>query len=132
MVDCHDNQRIVWAINNNPFILTQLDHMDVGELLFQHNGVMYDTTTDATIGILHERFWDMVIFKKIVVKSPRRTCDLTKLDIFLCTFLKSQVYLYQYSVKSNSKLDLSNALALFYKIICMSSFRRVQKISLGI
>lgn len=49
-------------------------------------------TTDATMGILHERFEDMVISRRCEVNWPPRSCDLTYLDSFLWDVLNWQVY----------------------------------------
>ncbi|GFU43880.1 DUF4817 domain-containing protein [Trichonephila clavipes] len=61
------------------------------ELWFQQDGATC-LTGRATIGLLKDTFGDRLISRFGPVNQPPRSCDLTPLDYFLWSYLKSFVY----------------------------------------
>ncbi|GFU48584.1 DUF4817 domain-containing protein [Trichonephila clavipes] len=64
---------------------------DVQELWFQQDGATCHTAR-ATIDLLKDTFGDRLISRFAPVNWPPRSCDLTPLDYFLWSYVKSLVY----------------------------------------
>ena len=60
-------------------------------MCFQQDGATCHTATES-ISLLKDKFNNRIISLRTDVNWPRRSCDLTPLDFFLCGFLKSKVY----------------------------------------
>ncbi|GFT46700.1 uncharacterized protein TNCV_3184881 [Trichonephila clavipes] len=73
------------------FFIPELNNHDVQELWFQQNGVICHTVR-ATIDLLKDTFGDRLISRFGPVNWPPRSCDLTPIDYFLCSYVKSLVY----------------------------------------
>ncbi|GFX66066.1 DUF4817 domain-containing protein [Trichonephila clavipes] len=73
------------------FFIPELNNHDVQELWFQQDGTTYHTAR-ATIDLLKETFGDRLILRFESVNWPPRSCDLTPLDYFLWSYVKSLVY----------------------------------------
>ncbi|GFV31864.1 DUF4817 domain-containing protein [Trichonephila clavipes] len=71
------------------FFIPELNNHDVQELWFQQDGA---TTARATIDLLKDTFGDRLISRFGPVNWPPRSCDLTPLDYFLWSYVKSLVY----------------------------------------
>ncbi|GFX01899.1 DUF4817 domain-containing protein [Trichonephila clavipes] len=78
------------AMITNVFI-PELNNHDVQELWFQQDGATCHSVR-ATIYLLKHTFGDRLISHFGPVKWPPRSCDLTPLDYFLCSYVKSLVY----------------------------------------
>ncbi|GFT06082.1 transposable element Tc3 transposase [Trichonephila clavipes] len=78
------------AMITNFFIL-ELNNQDVQELWFQQDGATCHTAR-ATIDLLKDTFVDRLISRLGPVNWPPRSCDLTPLDYFLWSYVKSLVY----------------------------------------
>ncbi|GFX67204.1 putative DD41D transposase [Trichonephila clavipes] len=78
------------AMINNCFI-PELNNHDVQELWFQQDGAICHTAC-ATIDLLKDTFGDRLISRFGPVNWPPRSCDLTPLDYFLLSYVKSLVY----------------------------------------
>ncbi|GFV56562.1 DUF4817 domain-containing protein [Trichonephila clavipes] len=73
------------------FFIPELNNHDVQELWFQQDGATCHTAR-ATIDLLKDTFSDRLISRFGPVNWPPRSCDLTLLDFFLCSYVKSLVY----------------------------------------
>ncbi|GFU83727.1 DUF4817 domain-containing protein [Trichonephila clavipes] len=71
--------------------IPELNNQDVQELCFQQDGATCHTAR-ATIDLLKETFGDRLISRFGPVNWPPRSCDLTPLDYFLWSYVKSLVY----------------------------------------
>ncbi|GFW00881.1 putative transposable element [Trichonephila clavipes] len=63
----------------------------IGELWFQQDGATCHTAC-ATFDLLKDTFGDRLISRLGPVNWPPRSCDLTPLDYFLWSYVKSLVY----------------------------------------
>ncbi|GFS71660.1 putative transposable element [Trichonephila clavipes] len=73
------------------FFIPELNNRDVQELWFQQDGATCHTAR-ATIDLLKGTFGDRLISRFGPVNWPPRSCDLTLLDYFLWSYVKSLVY----------------------------------------
>ncbi|GFT06309.1 putative transposable element [Trichonephila clavipes] len=73
------------------FFFPELNNHDVQELWFQQDGATCHTAR-ATIDLLKDTFGDRIISRFGPVNWPPRSCDLTPLDYFLWSYVKSLVY----------------------------------------
>ncbi|GFX30266.1 DUF4817 domain-containing protein [Trichonephila clavipes] len=73
------------------FFIPELNNHDVQELWFQQDGATCHTAC-ATIDLLKDTFRDRLISRFGPVNWPPRSCDLTPLDYFLWSYVKSLVY----------------------------------------
>ncbi|GFU94146.1 DUF4817 domain-containing protein [Trichonephila clavipes] len=73
------------------FFILELNNHDVQELWFQQDGATCHTAR-ATIDLLKDTFGDRLISRFGPVNWPPRSCDLTPLDYFLWSYVKSLVY----------------------------------------
>ncbi|GFX33972.1 transposable element Tcb2 transposase [Trichonephila clavipes] len=73
------------------FFIPELNNHDVKELWFQQDGATSHTAR-ATIDLLKDTFGDHLISRFGPVNWPPRPCDLTPLDYFLWSYVKSLVY----------------------------------------
>ncbi|GFX79989.1 DUF4817 domain-containing protein [Trichonephila clavipes] len=73
------------------FFIPELNNHDVQELWFQQDGATCHTAR-ATIDLLKDTFGDRLISRFGPVNWPPRSCDLTLLDYFLWSYVKSLVY----------------------------------------
>ncbi|GFW82275.1 transposable element Tc3 transposase [Trichonephila clavipes] len=73
------------------FFIPELNNQDVQELWFQQDGATCHTVR-VTIDLLKDTFGDRLISRFGPVNSPPRSCDLTPLDYFLWSYVKSLVY----------------------------------------
>ncbi|GFV43448.1 uncharacterized protein TNCV_5131 [Trichonephila clavipes] len=73
------------------FFIPELNNHDVQELRFQQDGATCHTAR-ATIDLLKDTFGDRLISRFGPVNWPPRSCDLTPLDYFLWSYVKSLVY----------------------------------------
>ncbi|GFV96068.1 putative DD41D transposase [Trichonephila clavipes] len=73
------------------FFIPELNNHDVQELWFQQDGATCHTAR-ATINLLKDAFGDHLISRFEPVNWPPRSCDLTPLDYFLWSYVKSLVY----------------------------------------
>ncbi|GFT04320.1 DUF4817 domain-containing protein [Trichonephila clavipes] len=73
------------------FFISELNNHDVQELWFQQEGATFHTAR-ATIDLLKDTFGDRLISRFGPVNWPPRSCDLTPLDYFLWSYVKSLVY----------------------------------------
>ncbi|GFV57272.1 DUF4817 domain-containing protein [Trichonephila clavipes] len=73
------------------FLIPELNNHDVQELWFQQDGATCHTAR-ATIDLLKDTFGDRLISRFGPVNWPPRSCDLTPLDYFLWSYVKSLVY----------------------------------------
>ncbi|GFS70631.1 putative DD41D transposase [Trichonephila clavipes] len=73
------------------FFIPELNNHDVQELWFQQDGATCHTAA-ATIDILKATFGDRLISCFGPVNWPPRSCDLTQLNYFLWSYVKSLVY----------------------------------------
>ncbi|GFX15392.1 DUF4817 domain-containing protein [Trichonephila clavipes] len=73
------------------FFIPELNNHDVQELWFQQNGATCHTAR-TTIDLLKDTFGDRLISRFGPVNWPPRSCDLTPLDYFLWSYVKSLVY----------------------------------------
>ncbi|GFX88307.1 DUF4817 domain-containing protein [Trichonephila clavipes] len=78
------------AMITNLFI-HELNNHDVQELWLQQDGVTGHTAR-ATIDLLKDTFGDRLISRFGPVYWPPKSCDLTSLDYFLWSYVKSLVY----------------------------------------
>ncbi|GFX91619.1 DUF4817 domain-containing protein [Trichonephila clavipes] len=78
---CHDYQLFIPELNNP----------DVQELWFQQDGTTCHTAR-ATTDLLKDTFGDRLIFHVWTCELASRSCDLTPLDYFLWSNVKSLVY----------------------------------------
>ena len=69
----------------------QSDDMDLEDMWFQQNGAT-SHTANVTINLLQTKFGECVISRNGPVGWPARWCDLTPLDYFLQSYVKSMVY----------------------------------------
>ncbi|GFU04268.1 DUF4817 domain-containing protein [Trichonephila clavipes] len=73
------------------FFIPELNNHDVQEPWFQQDGATCHTAR-ATIDLLKDTFGDRLISRFGPVNWPPRSCDLTPLDYFLWSYVKSLVY----------------------------------------
>ncbi|GFW91587.1 DUF4817 domain-containing protein [Trichonephila clavipes] len=73
------------------FFILELNNHDVQELWFQQDGATCHTAR-ATIDLLKDTFGYRLISRFGPVNGPPRSCDLTPLDYFLWSYVKSLVY----------------------------------------
>ncbi|GFX88506.1 DUF4817 domain-containing protein [Trichonephila clavipes] len=73
------------------FFIPELNNHDVQELWFQQDGATCHTAR-ATIDLLKDTFGDRLISRFGPVNWPPRSCDLSPLDYFLWSYVKSLVY----------------------------------------
>ncbi|GFX56667.1 DUF4817 domain-containing protein [Trichonephila clavipes] len=73
------------------FFIPELNNHDVQELWFQQDGATCHTAR-ATIDLLKDTFGDRLISRFGPVNWPPRSSDLTPLDYFLWSYVKSLVY----------------------------------------
>ncbi|GFV30560.1 DUF4817 domain-containing protein [Trichonephila clavipes] len=73
------------------FFIPELNNHDVQELWFQQDGATCHTAR-ATIDLLKDTSGDRLISRFVPVDWPPRSCDLTPLDYFLWSYVKSLVY----------------------------------------
>ncbi|GFV52418.1 DUF4817 domain-containing protein [Trichonephila clavipes] len=73
------------------FFIPELNNHDVQELWFQQDGATCHTAR-ATIDLLKDTFGDRLISRFGPVNWFPRSCDLTPLDYFLWSYVKSLVY----------------------------------------
>ncbi|GFV34330.1 uncharacterized protein TNCV_4023451 [Trichonephila clavipes] len=73
------------------FFIPELNNHDVQELWFQQDGATCHTAR-ATIDLLKDTFSDRLISRFGPVNWPPRSCDLTPLDYFLWSYVKSLFY----------------------------------------
>ncbi|GFW10930.1 DUF4817 domain-containing protein [Trichonephila clavipes] len=73
------------------FSIPELNNHDIQELWFQQDGATCHTAR-ATIDLLKDTFGDCLISRFGPVNWPPRSCDLTPLDYFLWSYVKSLVY----------------------------------------
>ncbi|GFW48502.1 DUF4817 domain-containing protein [Trichonephila clavipes] len=73
------------------FFIPELNNHDVQELWFQQDGATCHTAR-ATIDLLKDTLGDRLISRFGPVNWPPRSCDLTPLDYFLWSYVKSLVY----------------------------------------
>ncbi|GFW63206.1 DUF4817 domain-containing protein [Trichonephila clavipes] len=73
------------------FFIPELNNHDVQELWFQKDGATCHTAR-ATIDLLKDTFGDHLISRFGPVNWPPRSCDLTPLDYFLWSYVKSFLY----------------------------------------
>ncbi|GFW88145.1 DUF4817 domain-containing protein [Trichonephila clavipes] len=73
------------------FFILELNNHDVQELWFQQDGATCHTAR-ATIDLLKDTFGDRLISRFGPVNWPPISCDLTQLDYFLWSYVKSLVY----------------------------------------
>ncbi|GFV60098.1 putative DD41D transposase [Trichonephila clavipes] len=73
------------------FFIPKLHNHDVQDLWFQQDGATCHTVC-ATIDLLKDMFGDRLISRFGPVNWPPRSCDLTPLDYFLWSYVKSLVY----------------------------------------
>ncbi|GFU34382.1 DUF4817 domain-containing protein [Trichonephila clavipes] len=91
------NCRIWSEANPQVYVETPLhpekltNNHDVQELWFQQDGATCPTAR-ATIDLLKDTFGDRLISRFGPVNWPPRSCDLTPLDYFLWSYVKSLVY----------------------------------------
>ncbi|GFU19496.1 transposable element Tcb2 transposase [Trichonephila clavipes] len=71
--------------------IPELNNHDVQELWFQQDGATCHTAR-TTIDLLKDTFGDHLISRFGPVNWPPRSCDLTPLDYFLWSYVKSLVY----------------------------------------
>ena len=69
----------------------QLQGMDLDDMWFQQDGATCHTA-HSTIDLLKSEFGERVISRNGPVDWPPRSCDLTPLDYFLWSHIKSLVY----------------------------------------
>ena len=69
----------------------ELNGMDVEDVWFQQDGATCHSA-NATMALLNEKFPGRIISRNSEVNWPPRSCDLTPLDVFLWSYLKSKVY----------------------------------------
>ncbi|GFV58299.1 DUF4817 domain-containing protein [Trichonephila clavipes] len=72
------------------FFIPELNNHDVQELWFEQDGPTCHTAR-ATIDLLKDTFGDRLISRFGPVNLPPRSCDLTPLDYFLWSYVKSWV-----------------------------------------
>ncbi|GFW54484.1 transposable element Tc3 transposase [Trichonephila clavipes] len=72
------------------FFIPELNNHDVQELWFQQDGATCHTAR-ATIDLLKDTFGDRLISRFGPVNWPPRSCDITRLDYFLWSYVKSLV-----------------------------------------
>ncbi|GFU50963.1 putative DD41D transposase [Trichonephila clavipes] len=73
------------------FFIPELNNHDVQELWFQQDGATCHTAR-VTIDLLKDTFGDRLISRFGPVNFPPESCDLTPLDYFLGSYVKSLVY----------------------------------------
>ncbi|GFT78420.1 DUF4817 domain-containing protein [Trichonephila clavipes] len=73
------------------FFIPELNNHDVQELWFQQDGATCHTA-HTIIDLLKDTFGDRLISRFEPVNWPPRYCDLTPLDYFLWSYVKSLVY----------------------------------------
>ncbi|GFW00656.1 DUF4817 domain-containing protein [Trichonephila clavipes] len=73
------------------FFIPELNNHDVQELWFQQDGATCHTAR-ATIDLLKDTLGDRLISRFGPVNWPPRSCDLTRLEYFLWSYVKSLVY----------------------------------------
>ncbi|GFU62445.1 DUF4817 domain-containing protein [Trichonephila clavipes] len=73
------------------FFIPELNNHDVRELWFQQDGATCHTAR-ATIDFLKDTLGDRLISCFRPVNWPPRSCDLTQLDYFMWSYVKSLVY----------------------------------------
>ncbi|GFY11324.1 putative transposable element [Trichonephila clavipes] len=73
------------------FFIPEFNNHDVQELWFQQDGATCHTAR-ATIDLLKDTFGDRLFSRFGPVNWPPRSCDLTPLDYFLWSYVKSLVY----------------------------------------
>ncbi|GFU59397.1 DUF4817 domain-containing protein [Trichonephila clavipes] len=73
------------------FFIPELNNHDVQKLWFQQDGATCHTAR-ATMDLLKDTFGDRLISRFGPVNWPPRSCDLTPLDYFLWSYVKSLVY----------------------------------------
>ncbi|GFV65053.1 DUF4817 domain-containing protein [Trichonephila clavipes] len=73
------------------FFIPELNNHNVQELWFQQDGAPCHTAR-ATIDLLKDTFGDHLISRFGPANWPPRSCDLTPLDYFLWSYVKSLVY----------------------------------------
>ncbi|GFU03647.1 DUF4817 domain-containing protein [Trichonephila clavipes] len=73
------------------FFIPELNNHDVQEPWFKQDGATCHTAR-ATIDLLKDTFGDRLISRFGPVNWPPRSCDLTPLDYFLWSYVKSLVY----------------------------------------
>ncbi|GFW73416.1 DUF4817 domain-containing protein [Trichonephila clavipes] len=73
------------------FFFPELNNHNFQELWFQQDGATCHTAR-ATIDLFQDTFGDRLISRFGPVNWPPRSCDLTPLDYFLWSYVKSSVY----------------------------------------
>ncbi|GFV76767.1 uncharacterized protein TNCV_4729871 [Trichonephila clavipes] len=105
------------------FFIPELNNHDVQELWFQQDGATCHTA-HATIELLKDTFGDCLISRFGPVNWPPRSFDLTKLDCFLWSYVKSLVY-----VDKPQTLDhLETTFAVFLPIYGHKCWKKSSKI----
>ncbi|GFS57357.1 putative DD41D transposase [Trichonephila clavipes] len=79
------------AMITNFFFIPELNNYDVQELWFQQDGATCHTAR-TTIDLFKDTFGDRLISRFGPVNWPPNSCDLTPLDYFLWSYVKSLVY----------------------------------------
>ena len=76
---------------NTDYLLPKPEAIKLDDMWFQQDGATSYTAYD-TIDLLKRKFDKRVISRNVPVNWPPRSCDLTPLDFFLCSYVKSLVY----------------------------------------
>ena len=75
----------------NEFLFTKIVEEDIGNILFQQEGVACHTA-EATLDDLRPVFEDGIISLRADVVWPPRSCELTPLDYYLWRAVKDKCY----------------------------------------
>ena len=73
------------------YLWPELDELDINDMWFQQDGAISHTAC-VTIDLLKGKFGERVISRNSPFEWPPRSCDLTPLDFFLWSHIKSLVY----------------------------------------
>ncbi|CAK9816123.1 hypothetical protein ANTPLA_LOCUS8891 [Anthophora plagiata] len=83
--------------------------MDLNDMWFQQDGATCHTA-HATMDLLYSKFNGMIISHFGDINWPPRSCDLTPLDFFLWSYVKSRVYANKSQTIDALKVNITNAI----------------------
>ena len=70
------------TVNSEPIFLPAIEEYDLENMWFQQDGATCHTTR-MNLVLLQETFPGRIIFRRVDVNWPPKSCDLTTLDLFV-------------------------------------------------
>ena len=92
------------------YLWPELDKLDINDMWFQQDGATSHTSR-VTIDLLKGKFRERVISRNGPVEWTPRSCDLTPLDFFLWSHIKSLVYANKLAILDYLKDNIQREIA---------------------